>query len=408
MNPEDPIGIIELGNINIKCLIFKIINDETEILSTSITSSQGFHNDIVVNLQKATNSVRSCISKAEKRGKITLKKINVVFEQPDFLCTKFSKEKKIDGSKIHKEDIEFLLKEAKKELILNDRKQSIIHIFNHNYIVDGKNFVEEPIDVYADHLTHEITFITIPKNNLKNINQVFINCDIEIEKFISRNFALGVQLLNSKELEFGSAVVDLDYEKTGLGLFKDLALVHSITFPVGTNHVMKDISKVCSLSLNESEKITDDIDFSFKNDKKLFDESDYLKSDYFIDSNFRKISKNLIINVIKARLDEILEAIKKQLTVSGLNLSSGINLIFTGGGSNFFNIEKYFQDFFGLNIKTVNKNSLPNDRDKTKNFVSCLGALKIIRDGWETEAIPEKSGKDIEKRGFFAKIFGIN
>jgi len=408
MNIDDPIGIIELGNINIKCLIFKIINDETEILSTSITSSQGFHNDIVVNLQKATNSVRSCISKAEKRGKITLKKINVVFEQPDFLCTKFSKEKKIDGSKIHKEDIEFLLKEAKKELILNDRKQSIIHIFNHNYIVDGKNFVEEPIDVYADHLTHEITFITIPKNNLKNINQVFINCDIEIEKFISRNFALGVQLLNSKELEFGSAVVDLDYEKTGLGLFKDLALVHSITFPVGTNHVMKDISKVCSLSLNESEKITDDIDFSFKNDKKLFDESDYLKSDYFIDSNFRKISKNLIINVIKARLDEILEAIKKQLTVSGLNLSSGINLIFTGGGSNFFNIEKYFQDFFGLNIKTVNKNSLPNDRDKTKNFVSCLGALKIIRDGWETEAIPEKSGKDIEKRGFFAKIFGIN
>ena len=103
-----------------------------------------------------------------------------------------------------------------------------------------------------------------------------------------------------------------------------------------------------------------------------------------------------------------MEAIKKQLTVSGLNLSSGINLIFTGGGSNFFNIEKYFQDFFGLNIKTVNKNSLPNDRDKTKNFVSCLGALKIIRDGWETEAIPEKSGKDIEKRGFFAKIFGIN
>ena len=93
----------------------------------------------------------------------------MVIEQTDFLCTKFSKHKKIDGSKIHKEDIEFLLKEAKKQLILNDNKQSIIHIFNYNYIVDGKKFIEEPIGVYADFLTHEITFITVPKNNLKNI-----------------------------------------------------------------------------------------------------------------------------------------------------------------------------------------------------------------------------------------------
>ena len=61
----------------------------------------------------------------------------------------FARFKKIDGYKIHKDDIAFLLKEAKKQLTLNDKKQSIIHIFNYNYIVDGKTFVEEPIDVLA-------------------------------------------------------------------------------------------------------------------------------------------------------------------------------------------------------------------------------------------------------------------
>ena len=51
MNAEDSIGIIALGNINIKCLIFKIKNDnDSEILSTSITSSEGMHNGIVVSL----------------------------------------------------------------------------------------------------------------------------------------------------------------------------------------------------------------------------------------------------------------------------------------------------------------------------------------------------------------------
>ena len=408
MNSEDPIGIIELGNLNIKCLIFKINNNKTEILSTSTVLSEGIHNDIVTNLTKATNAIRSCISSAEKKAKILLKKINVVFEQPDFLCTKLSKHKKIDGSKIHKDDIDFLLKEAKKQLILNDKKQSIIHIFNYNYIVDGRTFVEEPIGVHADSLTHEITFITIPKNNLKNITQAFIDCDIEIERLISRTFTLGVKLLSDNELEFGSIIIDLGFEKISFGLFKNLALVHSLTIPIGINHITKDISKVCSLNLDESENIRNDIDFSFQNNQKLFDENNHLKNIYFTKSNFRKISKNLILNVVKARLDEIIDILQRQLIVPGFNMTSGINLLLVGESSDLFNIEKYFINFFGPNVKRTDKNRIGKEQDLEKNFTSCLGALKIIKDGWETEAIPKIGGKDIEKIGFFAKIFRIH
>ena len=407
MNLEDPIGIIELGNVNLKCLIFQINkNNSSEVLSAAITPSEGIHNDVVVNLTKASNAIRLSIGTAEKKAKISLKKINVVFEQPDFLCTKFSKHKKIDGSKIHRHDIEFLLKEAKKQLILNDKNQSIIHIFNHNYIVDGKIFMEEPIDVFADSLSHEMTFITVPKNNLKNINQVFIDCDIEIERLISHTFTLGVKLLNVRELQLGSALINLGYKKISLGLFKNLALVHSVTIPIGTDHITNDISKVCSLNLDETKIIRNNIDFSFKNNQNLFDQDDFLKNTYFTDSNFRKISKNLILNVIKARLDEILEILKKQLIVPGFNLNSGINFLLTGEGSNLLNLEKYCENFFRLSTKKISQNNIENDNDFEKNFASSLGALKIIKDGWETEAIPEIREKNIEKIGFFAKIFG--
>ena len=406
MNSGNSIGIIALGNINIKCLIFKIKNNnDSQILSTSTTSSEGMHNGIVVNLSKASNAIRSCISAAEKKAKISLKKINVVLEEPEFLSTKFTKHKKINGSKIHKDDIDFLLKEAKKQLILNDKKQSIIHIFNHNYIVDGKAFVEEPIGVYADSLSHEITFVTIPKNNLKNINQAFIDCDIEIERLISNTFALGVKLLNYKELEFGSVLIDIGFEKVSLGLFKNLALVHSITLPIGINHITKDISKVCSLNIDESEVIRNNIDFSLQNNQNLFDENNYLKNTYFINSSFRKISKSLILDVIKARLDEIFEMLKKQINVPGLNLNSGISFLLAGGGANLFNIEKYCENFFGLSVKKIKENNNGKKSDLEKNFASCLGALKIIKDGWETEAIPETASKNIKKMSFLAKIF---
>ena len=251
MNSKDAIGVIELGNVKTKCIIF-LENREgkLEILSSSAKDSEGIHNGSIVNLDKASNVIRVCISDAEKKASLSLKKINVIIEQPEFLCTKLSKEKKINGSKIYKEDIEFLLKEGKKQIALNDERYSIIHIFNHSYIVDGKIFLEEPIDVYADKLSHEMTFVTAPKNSIKNIIQAFINCDIEVERFISCTFALGVELLNEKDLNNGASLIDLGFEKTSLGLFKNLALKNSITIPIGINHIVKDISKVCSLSID--------------------------------------------------------------------------------------------------------------------------------------------------------------
>ena len=84
-------------------------------------------------------------------------------------------------------------------------------------------------------------------------DQIFIDCDIEVERFISRTFALGAQLLRNEELKSNTILIDLGFNKISMGLFKNFALVHSITFPFGIGFITKDISKVCSLDLEESD-----------------------------------------------------------------------------------------------------------------------------------------------------------
>jgi len=403
MNLDDPTGIIELDNKNLKCIIFKTNkNNNPEILSATITPAEGIYNDVVMNFNKASDTIRTSISVAESKAKVSLKKINLIFEQSDFLCTRFSKHKKIDGAKIHRHDIEFLLNEAKKQLILNDKNQSIIHIFNHNYIVDGKKFIEEPINVFADSLTHEMTFITTKKNNLRNINQIFIDCDIEIERFISKTFCLGAKVLNTDQLKSGSILINLDQKKISLGLFKNLALVHSITFPVGIDHIVNDISKVCSLNSKEALKIRNNIDFTFENSQNIFDENNFLKKSFFIESKFRKISKDLIFKVLKARIEEIFELLLQQIKLPIFNFNSGINFHLTGEGSSLINIEKAFQDFFKINAITKEQGNFQ------ENFSACFGAIKILNEGWETEAIPQVKMKSIEKIGFLRKFFQKN
>ena len=408
MAEENIIAIIELGNVKIKCIIFK--NDSNlkpKILSSSLCDSKGIHNGVVINFSQVTDAIRTCLSEAEKKANVTLKKINVIIEQPEFLCTKFSKNRKINGSKIQKEDISFLLIEAKKQVTLNDPRQSIIHIFNHNYIVDGKTFLKEPINIYADHLSHEMTFVTSPKNIIKNINQVFLECDIEIERFISGIFALGAYHLNDTELNLGSILIDVGFEKVSLGIFKQFALVHSFTLPVGINHLTKDISRVCSLTLEESEKIVKEINFPTK--IKEINNKEILSQEFFISSKFRKITLLLIYDIIQSRLEEIFEILFKEINYLGLKKNSTQNIFITGGGSNL----SYIREFSSILLETEVKKLLVREDDAIsivenfQHFAACLGALKIINNGWETEAIPEKNTNTHSKLSFFSKIFGI-
>ena len=90
MSSEHPIGIIELGNKDLKCLIFSIDKNNIKVLSASITSSDGIYNGTIINLGNATSAIRNCINTSEKKAKVLLKKIYVVLEQTEFLCTKFS------------------------------------------------------------------------------------------------------------------------------------------------------------------------------------------------------------------------------------------------------------------------------------------------------------------------------
>ena len=85
------------------------------------------------------------------------------------------------------------------------------------------------------------------------------------------------------------------------------------------------------------------------------------------------------------------------------------NLFITGGGSNLSNLENYCSNFFGLKVKKLGKNNKrKSETQSDEDFDSCLGALKIIKDGWETEAIPETVDKNAEKISFLTKIFRSN
>ena len=96
------------------------------------------------------------------------------------------------------------------------------------------------------------------------------------------------------------------------------------------------------------------------------------------------------------------------MSMSRFNQSFGTKTFITGGGSNLKNIGIFCTEFFDEEVYKLGKIYKENNKNETLEFFSaCLGAIKLIKDGWETEAIPKISGKYTEKKGLFNKIFRI-
>jgi len=400
------IAVIDLGTCKIKCAIFSYNNGGLpQLIGFSKKKTKGIHNSIIININEAIDSIRSCLIEAEKKSQITLNKISVLIDPTEIITTRLTKFKKINGSKIEKSDASFLLKEAKKQVELNNSRLFNIHIFNYKYIIDNKLFKELPLNIYVDQFSQENVFLGVPKNILKNISEVFRSCDIEIDKFISCSYARGICCFAQDQIDYGCGIVDIGYEKTSIALFKDSSLVHASSFPIGSNHITKDISRGCYLSEIESELIKKDISIINNLDDEL-NKDGFLPDKYFSETKFRKISSKFVQDIISARLDEILNKIFKEINFLQAERVKQ-NLIFTGEGSRLNDLKKIVNTKLSNNIFDSNLDNFELFRNIDRELLACHGAVKILTEGFVSEAIaiPNKSQKD--KSGFFTSIFNI-
>ena len=165
------------------------------------------------------------------------------------------------------------------------------------------------------------------------------------------------------------------------------------TLPISIGHIIMDISKGCSLSLSEAQKIfqhygiIEKIDLKKEKSKK----NHYINKSFFTESKYRKISENLIFEIISSRSEEIIEFINKNINHSGLNLENLQKVYFYGNAYEVRGVEKFLSD----NLQTFVENV-----DSSMN-ITFKGGLKIILEGHNTEAIPGNNQEKVKKFWFF-------
>ena len=146
------------------------------------------NNSNFINFNLLKQFLDNNIFKIEKLSGKFLENIFLIFENKKIFNLEMGIKKKNYNVLISNEHLKNSLIEAKDLFRKNYQDQEIIHMIIKKYFIDGKSHLSFQENFKCDSFALEINFISIPKNNIHDLNKILEKFQIKITKFIDGNY----------------------------------------------------------------------------------------------------------------------------------------------------------------------------------------------------------------------------
>ena len=397
MSVREPILFIEINNTEFKFIIGNFNeNANLKLVHTIEIPLQGINNKKISDLKLVSSIIKDNVYLIEQKLNFVFKEVIFVTDCFESFAISFTGFKKLNGSQLSKDNITYILNLLKSKISEIENQKKIIHIFNSKYVLDKKEIENLPIGLFGNLYSQETSFILIDNNNYKNLSNVFKNCNLRIKRIISKKFLDGVNIIN-KNLDLETFLkIQINENDAELIYFENSALKLIQNFKFGSNIILNDISKVTGLNNDTVKKILLSLKFS---DKNL--DSEILEKEFFENQNFRKIRKKLILDVAKARIEELSEVlIFKNINVISFLKNNIPIFLKINDQSNL----KCFYEFYKKNFSKKDQFIIKFTRDLSLSEIY-NSAIRIVHYGWKKEALPIVQEKKSIISRLFDKIF---
>mgnify|MGYP001487739633 FL=1 len=369
-------------------------NFNFELIQEVKVPLNGIENKKIKDTQLVGKIIKGNIFEIEKKINFAFKDIILIINNFNCSIINFTGYKKLNGAQLEKENITYILNSLKSKISEIEAQKTILHIFNSKYFLDKKKIENLPVGLFGNFYSQELSFFLIEKNDFENIQNIFNKCNLKIKNIISKNYLDGVNMINDDSKQETFFIVEINKDNSEIIFFEDSSLRFVQNFEFGTDIIINDISKVVALDIQTIKNILHDLEF---NNEKI--ENEIIEKEYFKNNNFRKIKKNLIYEIAKARIQEIAEI----MLFKNINMSS-----FIKKQSNLFlkindkSSHKCFKNAYQFAFSYKNNSQLKFVENFSRESIYD-SALKLVHYGWKKEAVPVIR----EKKTILARIFNL-
>ncbi|MGW8194086.1 MAG: cell division protein FtsA [Desulforhopalus sp.] len=346
--PGELVVGLDIGTTKICCVVGEIFDDRVEIIGVGTVPSQGLKKGVVVNIESTVNSIRQAVRLAEESAGCDLRSVYVYvgiagnhikgFNSPGIIA--------INNREIKQADIDEVIAAARTVKI--SENQRIIHVMPQEYMVDDHTGIQNPIGMSGVRLVTNVHIVTADIGAVHNLVTCCNKAGLEVAELVLESIASANAVLSKDEMELGVALIDIGGGTTDLAVFCDGTIRHTCEIGLGGHNLTNDLSVGLRTPLQEAERLKEDYGGAI---------SSVIKANHVVDvptvgdREPRMVTQKVLVDIIEARVVEILEMMDSELVASGQKNKINGGVVLTGGTALLANLVELAEQIFDLPVR---------------------------------------------------------
>lgn len=391
---KERIAGIDIGTTKICTAIGQSEHGRLRLLGAGTAPSKGLRKGIVVNLSETIQSIKTSLELAEEQSQTVVESACVSVGGAYIRGLNSRGETQVRGrnGEIGGDDVERAVSMAR-DLEIPENYE-VIHVLTQTYCLDGQEGIVDPVGMFGRHLAVKLHLVVNASAIVQNIVNAVNKANVVVEGVVMQQLASAESILSEDEKELGTFVVDIGGGTTDVAVYSQGSVWHSEVLPMGGNLITKDLAIGLKAPIQEAEQIK-------KMAGSVFPESVPVEEMVEISEvgtrRRRTVARRQVSEIVRARCDEVLDAVHQIARKVGLNRDLITGVVLTGGGSLLDGLTDRAEQIFQMPVRLGYPINVV-DRDSEichPAYSTALGLLKYssqIRD-------PDGLGP---VRGFFA------
>ncbi len=413
-----PFGVLDIGSSKMACLIAEPTPNGLVLMGQAMHASEGVRTGEIVDMEKFSTSVGKTVQAAERNAGLTIKDIHIVTPggQPTIQICQSRIE--LSDQVISRRDIRRLANRQSELKVPDGRHITQTHRLQ--YLTDGQRHIQNPNGMRATQLAADIAVLSHNRLSVNNLYEAIVQNHLQVGHIHHSAAVAGLSCLNEEERDLGAIVLDMGGGTTAISAYLDNRIIYANTIALGGQHITRDIARVLSLSITASERlkaIEGSVMPTVGKAQQLFAGRFPSQGDNFVLShslsganslllpNGETIERQLLSDIIRTRLDDILEAVDSQLERSQMKQHCSGNIVLTGGASQLTGLSDYISSIWSRSVRIANPNGLTGlDGQVTGGpFAASLGMALFVHNNADDDNVLPVSTSSY-KEGLFGKF----
>lgn len=379
---------IDIGTTTVRCVVGHVdtATGTPTIVGVGQASNSGMRKGVVANLTGPAQAIDEALGEAERMSGYQVDAATISINGSHILSTKA--DGMIAVGALDHEIITTDLRRIEEVATMGKvpANREILEVVPHSYRLDGQDNIKDPLGMTGTRLEINANVVSALAPHLANLQKSSEMAKVLPHTITPSVLAVARAVLSEQQIENGVAVVDLGGATTSMAVFEEGDLQYVAVIPLGGSNITNDLA----IGLKTDPEIAEKVKVAHA---VATPRGDGGKLTLKQDKEVMSFEAEEVDEIVGARLDEIFEALQKELKKAGRagQLPSGVVLV--GGGAKLKGIAEYAKEKLGLAARVGKAQGYGGVSESAEDpqFAAAVGLMLIDVQG-VNDHVQAKSG----------------